>query len=83
MKIINIYDDSITQLGLLLNANKVVKCKNNGALTAYYILEVKYPSGVSYDHYFYPDDNILTLVGKDIIFDCIEYDQEKTITHIY
>lgn len=83
MKEINLYKDSITQVGLLLSAKKVVEKENNGALTAYYILTVEYINGMSYKHCFYPDNKILTLVGKDIIFDCINYDQEKIITHIY
>lgn len=80
---VNLYNESVTQLGVLLDAKKVVDRKNNGALTAYYILEVRYPSGISYEHYFYPDDKILTLIGKDIVFDRIDYNQEKIITHIY
>ncbi|HHO8835158.1 TPA: hypothetical protein ACRX26_005754 [Klebsiella pneumoniae] len=80
---VNLYNESVTQLGVLLDTKKVVDRKNNGALTAYYILEVRYPSGISYEHYFYPDDKILTLIGKDIVFDRIDYNQEKIITHIY
>lgn len=38
----SLYANSVFQVGNLIDAKKIVETRNNGALTAYYILNIKY-----------------------------------------
>lgn len=79
----SLYANSAFQVGNLIDAKKIVETRNNGALTAYYILNIKYISGITHEHFYYPDDTILNLIGQNIFFDIVNTEKEKYVLHIY
>ena len=44
---------------------------------------IKYISGITHEHFYYPDDAILNLIGQNIFFDIVNTEKEKYVLHIY